>query len=154
VQFWYVRNSQGLRDSDWSHNAAAATFSTENDLDTKIGGESKEDVLNRMTFSFRQGVLVPGAHVFNAFASLLQAMYEGEVPGFAPVASLDDLGQFARVRMEFLKRLCTAKYGIYDPDTPTPIAGEVHVYGVGRDGRVCEYLKHRNQVHILRPGRT
>jgi hypothetical protein len=68
VQFWYVRNSQGLRDSDWSHNTPAETFSTENDLDTKIGGEPKEDVLNRVAFSFRQGVLVPGAHVFNAFA--------------------------------------------------------------------------------------
>lgn len=106
-------------------------------------------MLNRVTFSFRQGVLVPGAHVFNAFASLLQTMYEGGVPGFAPVASLDDLGQFARVRMEFLKRLCTARYGIYDPDTPIPIAGEVHVYGVGRDG-----LKHRTQVQTPRPGRT
>jgi hypothetical protein len=41
--------------------------------------------------------------------------------------------------MEFLKRLCTARYGIYAEKTPTPIGGQVHVYGVARDGRVCRY---------------
>lgn len=33
VQFWFVRNSQGLRQSDWKHNEPAAAFASENDLD-------------------------------------------------------------------------------------------------------------------------
>ncbi len=74
--------------------------------------------------------------------------------GVRSVESLDDVGQFARVRMEFLKRLCSAKHGIYNENVPSPISGEVHVYGVGLDGRVCEYLKHRSQAATLRQGRT
>lgn len=56
--------------------------------------------------------------------------------------------------MEFLKRLCTAKYGIYQPDTPTPVAGVVHVVGVGRDGAIRKYIKSRNEIQMVRPGRT
>jgi hypothetical protein len=163
LQFWFVRNSQGLRDTDWKHNAPVETFITKNDLDDpteghikrdRRDGETKDDVLGRLTYSFRQGVLVPGARVFNGFGDLLGAMYAEKVEGFAPVDSLDDLGQFARVRMEFLKRLCTAKYGIYDENTPPPVGGKVHVLGVGRDGRICDYHKGRDQVETLRPART
>jgi hypothetical protein len=159
LQFWYVRNSQGLRDSDWKHNAPMDEFDAQDDLAGYIerdraDGESKDDVLRRVTYSFRQGVLVPGARVFDGFADILGAMYAGDVEGFRPVASLDDLGQFARVRMQFLNRLCSAKHGIYDENTLPPVDGDVHVYGVGRDGRVCRYYKLRDQVAVLRPGRT
>jgi len=163
LQFWYVRNSQGLRDADWKHNTPADTFITKNDLDDpdegyikrdRVEGETKDDVLQRVTYSFRQGVLVPGARVFDGFADILGAMYAGDVEGFQPIASLDDLGQFARVRMEFLKRLCSAKYGIYDEKTLPPVTGKVHVLGVGRDGRICDYHKGKNQVQTPRPGRT
>ena len=163
AQFWFVRNSQGLRDADWTHEARADVFESRNDLDDPTDGyiqraraavETKEDVLQRMMFSFRQGVIVPAATVFDGFSRILGLMYQGRVAGFAPIASLDDLGHFARVRMEFLKRLCTAKYGIYAEDTPTPIGGEVHVYGVGRDGRIVEYRKGRGQVQTHRAGRT
>jgi hypothetical protein len=159
LQFWYVRNSQGLRDTDWKHNAPMDVFIAKDDLASyierdRVDGETKDDVLRRVTYSFRQGVLVPGAHVFTGFAEILGAMYSGNVEGFKPVDSLDDLGQFARVRMEFLKRLCSAKHGIYDENTPTPVAGKVHVYGVGRDGRICDYHKGKDQVATPRPGRT
>jgi hypothetical protein len=158
VQFWYVRNSQGLRDSDWRHHAPTRTFKTANDLDAKIRrdgqpGESKENVLGRITYSFRQGVLLPGAPVFSAFSELLRTMWIGNVEGFAPLASLDDVGQYACVRMEFLKRLCSEKHGIFAKGVPSPVGGDVHVYGVGRDGRVCIYHKLRNQVETFRPGR-
>ena len=56
--------------------------------------------------------------------------------------------------MEFLKRLCTAKYGIYSENARTPVGGTVHVYGVGRDGMIVRYPKGREQVQIVRPGRT
>jgi hypothetical protein len=163
-QFWFVRNSQGLREADLTHEPPASSFVTRNDLDDPLDGyirraripgkESKDDVLNRITFSFRQGVLVPGAAVFTGFEAILRSMYEGRVAGFAPVASLDDLGHFARVRMEFLKRLCTSRYGIYAEAVPTPVGGEVHVFGVGRDGRIVEYRKGRAQTRIHRPART
>jgi hypothetical protein len=99
-------------------------------------------------------VIVPASPVFDAFGELLRTLVAGGVAGFDPIESLDDVGHFARVRMEFLKRLCSTKHGIYRENTPTPIDGEVHVYGVGRDGRVCQYSKHRSQIATLREGRT
>jgi hypothetical protein len=56
--------------------------------------------------------------------------------------------------MEFLKRLCKAKYGIYDEGVDTPIGGELHVYGVGDDGRVSGYLKQRNMTKSIQHGRS
>lgn len=160
IQFWFVRNSQGLRSEDWKHNAPATAFSAVNDLDDNYiardrqPGETKEEVLRSRMYSFRQGVLLPASPVFNAMSNLMGAIYSGRVEGFSPLASLDDVGHFARVRMEFLKRLCTAKYGIYDVGAPTPIGGEVHVLGVGRDGEIRRYVKGRNEVKTIRPGRT
>jgi hypothetical protein len=158
VQFWYVRNSQGLR-GDWKHEKPADVFSVENDLDKNYiardrqRGETKEDVLRIRMYSFRQGVLVPAAPVLDAFARIMSEIYARRIEGFAPLASLDDVGHFARVRMEFLKRLCTAEYGIYEVGTPTPIGGVVHVLGVGRDGEIRRYVKGRQDVKTLRPGR-
>jgi hypothetical protein len=158
VQFWYVRNSQGLRE-DGKHAAPADSFHVENDLDVNYiphdqqVGETKEDVLRTRMYSFRQGVLLPASPVFDAFTSLMTQIYAGRVEGFSPLGSLDDVGQFARVRMEFLKRLCTAKYGIYEVGTPTPVGGVVHVFGVARTGEIRKYVKGRNDVQTVRPGR-
>jgi hypothetical protein len=55
--------------------------------------------------------------------------------------------------MEFLKRLSTSKYGIYAPSVPSPVGGDVHVYGVDLSGAVFEYVKGRHDVKTLRPGR-
>jgi hypothetical protein len=157
AQFWFVRNSSGL--TNGRHNAPAPTFATENDLDDNYiprdarPGETKDHVLARQTYSFFQGVLLPASPVFQGFGELLQALWLGQVEGFAPHASIDDVGQFARVRMEFLKRLCSEKHGIYSEKVPTPVAGQVHVYGVGRDGRICQYRKGRRQLREIRSGR-
>jgi hypothetical protein len=160
VQFWFVRNSQGLR-PDGAHNAAADTFTAQDDLDAYLKldglpGEGKMDLVTRRPrpYSFWQGVLVPSSPVFDAFGVLLSTLVIGGVKGFDPIESLDGVGQFARVRMEFLKRLCSPKHGIYSKNTPTPIDGDVHVYGVGLDGRICEYMKHSNQVKTHRQGRS
>jgi hypothetical protein len=160
VQFWFVRNSQGLR-PDGTHNAAADTFTAQDDLDAYLRldglpGEGKTDLVTRRPrpYSFWQGVLVPSSPVFDAFGVLLSTLVIGGVKGFDPIESLDGVGQFARVRMEFLKRLCSPKHGIYRKNTPTPIDGDVHVYGVGLDGRICEYMKHSNQVKTHRQGRS
>jgi hypothetical protein len=84
----------------------------------------------------------------------LKNIYARNVEGFAPLSSLDDVGHYARVRMELLKRLCTAEYGIYDAGTPTPVDGVVHVRGVSRYGEIRKYVKGREDVRTLRPGRT
>jgi hypothetical protein len=79
-------------------------------------------------------------------------MLSGSVEGFAPVVTLDHVGQFALMRMEYLKRLCTAKYGVWDEHTPTPIAGDVHVLGIDRAGRRIDCSK--NEAKTTREGRT
>jgi hypothetical protein len=157
LQFWFVRNSQGLR-PDGRHEAPAEVFDAQDDLDAYLRadgrpGEGKDALLARRTYSFRQGVLLPASPVFDGFSNLMEVLISGGVPGFEPLASLDDVGQFARVRMEFLKRLCGSGYGIYREGTPTPISGNVHVFGVGRDGGVSEYVKQRSQVKTVRKGR-
>jgi hypothetical protein len=157
VQFWYVRNSADLG-LDGTHNPPADRFVVENDLDRNyiprdaLPGESKAGVLSRMTYSFRQGVLLPASPVFNGFGILMGTLYAHQVPGFA-LASLDDVGHYARVRMELLKRLCSSKYGIYAPNMPSMVGGDVHVYGVDRDGAIRKYVKGRHDVKTLRPGR-
>jgi hypothetical protein len=160
VQFWYVRNSQGVR-PDGKHNPPATAFTAENDLDKNYiprdvrPGEAKEDVLRGRMYSFWQGVLVPAAPVFDGFASLMSNLYANEIEGFAPIASLDDLAHFAHMRMEFLKRLCTARYGIYQEGTPAPIGGVVHVWGVARNGEVRRYTgKGRKDVKTMHAGRS
>jgi hypothetical protein len=159
LQFWYVRNSAGLRPSDWVHNAPAPTFTTENDLDHNYiapdirRGETKDDVLLRRSYSFRQGVLVPAAFIFDGFTQLLDAMRVGGVPGFRPLATLDDVGQFALMRMEVLKRLCDPAKGIYASGVPRTVAGVAHVYGVGRKGEVRAYPKGLQHIKTIRAGR-
>lgn len=157
LQFWFVRNSQGLR-SDGTFNAPADEFVTQDELANYVlndgqSGETKDDVLQRVTYSIRQGILLPASPVFDGFSNLMRAIWAGNVEGFTPLASLDDVGYFVRVRMEFLKRLCSTTHGIHNEGTPSPIGGDVHVYGVGRDGRTCRYPKKRNQVETIRHGR-
>jgi hypothetical protein len=160
VRFWYVRNSDGLRTTDWKHYDPLPEFHAENDLDMNyiprdsVMGETKDELLRRAMYSFRQGVVIPAGPVFDAVGEIMESIYARKIEGFAPLSSLDDLGHYARVRMEFLKRLCSADYGIYDPQTPTPVDGVVHVRGVSRRGEIRKYVKGRQEVRTLRPGGT
>ncbi len=58
------------------------------------------------------------------------------------MASVDDLGHFARQRLEFVKRLYSKKHGIYRGPV-APNGGKVHVLGVGPNGVVQKYSKIR-----------
>jgi hypothetical protein len=69
-------------------------------------------------------------------------LYAQGIDGFTPIASLDDLGCFARQRLEFVRRLYSQKHGIYRK-SPAPLGGNVHVIGVGRDGVIRKYSKLR-----------
>ncbi len=52
-----------------------------------FGQRRRRAGLQRMIFSFRQGIIVPTATVFDGFSSMLALMYQGQVAGFAPIAS-------------------------------------------------------------------
>lgn len=154
VRFWFVRNSDGLHEDDWTYRAPRAEFDVVDDLDRNyiprdlLPGQTKEDVLGSHTYSFRQGALLPAAPVFDAFGAILRTISAQPVEGFEPIGSLDDLAYFARQRMEFLKRLYSEKHGIYKR-SPAPVGGDVHVFGVTRDGEVREYPKIRDQAKTL-----
>lgn len=158
VRFWFVRNSRGLHDDDWTYKSPGSEFCVVDDLDGNYmprdlrPGQTKEQLLEVRMYSFRQGALLPAAPVFDAFGEVLGYVYAQGVDGFEPVSSLDDLAYFARQRMEFLKRLYSEKHGIYKK-SPAPLAGDVHVLGVTRDGDVRKYPKIRGQAHTLSPMR-
>lgn len=159
VRFWYVRNSQGLYDHDWTFKKPSAQFRAVDDLDQNYiaqdlhPGQTKEQLLKSRMYHFRQGVLRPAALVFDAFSLIMNSIYASGVPGFEPIDSLDDLAYFARQRIEFLKRLHSAQHGIYK-QRPAPIGGKVHVFGVKVDGELREYPKQRDQARTLVLGRT
>lgn len=156
VRFWFVRNSQGLHDDDWTYKPPRTEFCVVDDLDGRYmardlqPGQTKEDLLRTRVYSFRQGALLPAAQVFDAFSTILGAIYEHPVEGFEPVASLDELAYFARHRMEFLKRLYSEKHGIYKKSS-APLGGAVHVFGVSPTGEIWTYPKIRDQARLLRP---
>jgi hypothetical protein len=158
VRFWFVRNSNGLHDGNWTYRPPQPRFVAVDDLDGNYmphdlqPGQSKEDLLRSRIYSFRQGVLLPAAQVFEAFGTILQTIYAQPVEGFKPVDSLDDLAYFARQRIEFLKRLYSGKHGIYRR-SPAPLGGQVHVLGVSSTGEVRQFPKIRKQAKTLRsPG--
>jgi hypothetical protein len=149
VRFWFVRNSQGLYDHG-TYRAPKAAFDVVDDLDVNYvprdlrPGQTKEELLRERIYSFRQGALLPAAAIFDVFRDILALLYAHSIDGFSPIASLDDLGYFARQRMEFVKRLYDKRHGIYRK-SPAPLSGKVHVVGVGRNGVRRDYSKIRDQ---------
>jgi hypothetical protein len=154
VRFWYVRNSRGLNDHDWTYQPPSQDFDVVDDLDGMYiprdlrPGQSKDELLRERMYSFRQGVLLPAAPVFDGFSQILETLYSHGVDGFEPVRSLADLAYLARQRMEFLKRLFSKKHGVYTK-SPAPLGGEVHVFGVDRSGVVWRFPKIRTQAGTL-----
>src|SRR5207248_2480374 len=147
VRFWFVRNSQGLY-GDGTYMAPKPVFDAVDDLDGNyippvlITGHTKEAHLRERMYSFRQGALFPTAGIFDMFGGILGMLYAQGITGFTPMASIDDLGPFARQRLEFVKRLYSKRHGIYR-DPVAPIGGKVHVVGVGRDAVIRKYSKIR-----------
>jgi hypothetical protein len=155
VKFWYVRNRDGL--SGFGHSPPAVSFRSENDLDLNYvppalrHGESKRSLLSRVMFSFWQGVHFPASVVFQGFQDIMGPIYASGVDGFVTISSLDDLGFYARVRMEFLKRLYSPTHGIYAKGQTPPVGGDVHTYGVALDGEVRRYVKNNVLVALAAP---
>lgn len=155
VQFWYVRNSDGL--AGFGHATPAASFSSVNDLDVNYlprdisPGESKRSLLSRVAYSFWQGVHFPASVVFQGFQEIMRPIYASGVDGFVAISSLDDFGFYARVRMELLKRLYSPTHGIYAKGQTPPVDGVVHTYGVALDGEVRRYVKNDVLVELAAP---
>jgi hypothetical protein len=158
VRFWYVGNSRGLYEHNWTFKQPSPQFRSEDDLDRNYiprdlkPGQTKKQLLETHLYSFREGVLLPAAPVFDAFITILTTIYARGIEGFEPVSSLDDLAYFARQRMEFLKRLYSHDHGIYKK-SPAPLDGDVHVLGVTAEGEVRKYPKLRRQIKTVRPAR-
>jgi hypothetical protein len=156
ARFWFIHNTQGLYDRDWTYIKPQTTFEAINDLDVNYiardlaPGQTKEELLQTRMYFFRNGVLKPSALIFDAFNAIVQAIYVQQIPGFTPIRSLNDLAFFDRQRMEFAKRLYSPKHGI-SKALSAGIGGEVHVMGVTRRGEVRQYGKHRNHVTTISP---
>ncbi len=154
VRFWYVRNSQGLNNGDLTFRKPSAEFAAVDDLDGNYiprdltPGQTKQDLLESRLYFFRQGVLLPASYVFDSFSTIVSTIYADGIPGFESISSLDDLGYFARLRMELLKRLFSKKHGLYK-DSPAPIGGEVHVFGANIAGEIREFPKIRSQAKTI-----
>jgi hypothetical protein len=87
VRFWFIHNTQGLYDKDWTYIKPLATFQAIIDLDANYiprdlaPGQTKEQLLTMRMYFFRNGVLRPSALVFDAFNSIMQAIYAQQIPG-------------------------------------------------------------------------
>jgi hypothetical protein len=120
------------------------TFRAVNDLDENYmpdyaaEGLSKAETLDRITFNFRNGALMPASILFDAFNALVLRVVQLGVPGFAPVSREGyDLLQYAyvaRQRMEFVKRLFSPTHGIYSQSAIPLIDETVNVYALAPDG--------------------
>lgn len=153
VRFWFVCNIDGLY-PDATYRLLP-TFNAINDLEIKLApdvneGRTKEETLRVRMIQFRNGVLVPGAGIFDAFTTVMDGIYAQRIPEFPPIRSLGDLAFYDRQRLEFTKRLFTSKYGIAAEGTSPGIGGQVHVRGVDPNGEIWNYPKHRDDVKRVR----
>jgi hypothetical protein len=150
VQFWFVNNIAGIDPNNGTYSGIADTFKAVNDFDQNYvtrdrrPGETKDQLLDRALYTFRNGALYPSTTMLDAFSATVLQIFNGNVPGFAPIRSLDDLAFFARQRLEFTKRLHSPTHGIYK-GSRSPIDGKVHVLAVTRSGEVRECSKNISQ---------
>ena len=158
VRFWFVSNTYGPINRDGTYSNVAPTFNAVNDLDENYVARdlaqgiarTKNELLRRRMYFFRNGALWPSALVFDAFSAIVQSIYAQRLRGFPPIGSLDDLAFVDRQRMEFTKRIYNPKYGISRAVVPQ-IGGAVHVIGVTRRGEIRKYSKGRDQVQQIYP---
>jgi hypothetical protein len=160
ARFWYVVNlpqSESIDPVSLTYVGISREFRACCDLDDNYlpshmaTGLTKDEVLQRVIWYFRNGVLLPAAEVSDAFTRIIQRLVLGDpVPGFPRVLSLETYAYAARQRLEFVKRLYKEDHGIYAGREPPPIDGEVFVYSVEPDGTFRVYPKIRAQAKIIR----
>jgi hypothetical protein len=149
--FWFVVNGF-LDPSTGLYEHIDQTFFAVNDLDESYIAPrrasdprlTKQEILTKTVFRFRNGVLVPPTtEIVDAFDVLSDRLHTGRYKGFVALRSLDHFAYIARQRMEFIKRLYSSKHGIY-VEKNSPISGTVYVHSVASDGTFWNYpLKGR-----------
>jgi len=147
-RFWFVVNGE-LAPAGYYVNIRDE-FRAVNDLDmykvpeaaAELGVRSKDEVLARTTFFFRNGAIAHCAGVLDDFTKLVRNLYFGGYPGFPPIATLDAYAALVRVRQEFVKRIFDPSKGVWRGDDRTPIDGTVIVCSVDLNGNVDPHHKH------------
>ena len=152
ARFWYVVNAIGI-DELGCYTGVSRSFRVVNDLDETympehLGrGFTKAQVLDQISFHFRNGAIFPGALIFDAFSQMIADIVRLGPPGFGPRCfDLERYAYVARQRMEFLKRLYSPKHGIYSPITVPLIEGKVYVYSLAPTGEFTAAPKQRSQA--------
>jgi len=144
--FWFVVNGF-LDPTTGLYEHIDHTFFAVNDLDEsyiapRLASDprlTKQEILAKTVFRFRNGVLVPPTtEIVDAFDILSDRLHTGRYKGFVALRSLDHFAYIARQRMEFIKRLYSPRHGIY-VGTDSPISGTVYVHSVSSDGAFRNY---------------
>lgn len=120
IRFWFVSNTYGAINRDGTYSTVRTSFNAVNDLDENYIAPdlsqglaaTKEQLLRRRIYFFRNGALWPSTMIFDAFSGIVQSLYAQRLRGFPPIRSLDDLAFVDRQRMEFTKRIYNPEYGI------------------------------------------
>jgi hypothetical protein len=147
-RFWFVVNGE-LAPAGFYVNISDH-FKVVNDLDmyavpraaAELGVATKDEVLARTTFFFRNGAIVPSAQVLDAFEPVVRTLYLGRFPGFPPIDTIDAYAAIVRVRQEFVKRLFDKPKGVWRGEGPGHVGGDIHVYSVDLTGAVRSHHKH------------
>lgn len=157
ARFWYVVNlpSDGAIDpTTLAYRAMSRAFRAVCDLDDNYlpnatqPGESKQAVLRRTLWYFRNGVLLPAAAVSDTYTQVVRQLVFAQIPGFPKVETLETYAYLARQRMEFVKRLYQQDHGLYEAKE-APIAGGVYVYSIEPDRTFRVWEKIRDQSKVV-----
>jgi hypothetical protein len=153
-QFWYVVNA--TRQNEIAYSGISRRFRVVNDLDDNYLAEyrdrglSKTQVLEQISFHFRNGAVFPGAFIFDAFSQTIEMMVSVDPAAFGlHPFTLVRYAYIARQRMEFLKRLYSPTHGICSPTAVPLIDGTVYVYTLAPDGTFTKNPKIRSQSRTV-----
>ncbi len=154
-KFWYINNIGNLDQDTLRYSRIGPDFFPVNDLDnnyiseiTRRTGFNKVQIMKMHQFNFRNGVLFPFLAVYQHYTALIKHLLQGADPGFKTPRRLKHAAFLYRQRFEFLKRLFSAKHGIYRKRN-APVGGEIKVFTVSPSGSIHECYKE--QYHKLSP---
>ena len=146
ARFWFVNNISDLDRQTGLYRRTHSNFAAVNDLDKNYikpllkKGITKDQALKAGPFSFRNGALFPFAPIYDKYNDILHTLFGGNDEGFKRPRTLKDFAFIARQRLEFVKRLYSAKHGIYKREYAA-IGGRIYVYTIDPTGRAAECHK-------------
>lgn len=157
IRYWHIANcSTGPTGAYYVD--VSDTFRAVNDLDeyavpvacARHQLNTKQELLTRVTLSFRNGVLEPAARVADQFGHVLNPLLDPRTDGFGPPEDLTDFAAIVQMRQEFIKRLFAPKKGLYR-GAPAPIQGAIVVKSVDITGAIHEHpIKDPGKPSLVR----